>query len=109
PATTLLTPEELVDRLDRGRARFVVAAPDQVVKFTGLARRDLTCVVVGTDPAPPGWHAFAAAVEYADTFTADAPTAADDPMLLYFTSGTTAKPKLVRHSQRSYPVGALST
>ncbi len=30
-------------------------------------------------------------------------------MLLYFTSGTTAKPKLVRHSQRSYPVGALST
>ena len=30
-------------------------------------------------------------------------------MLLYFTSGTTAKPKLVRHSQRSYPVGGLST
>ena len=30
-------------------------------------------------------------------------------MLLYFTSGTTAKPKLVRHSQRSYPVGHLST
>ncbi len=38
-----------------------------------------------------------------------APTHADDPMLLYFTSGTTAKPKLVRHSQRSYPVGGLST
>jgi acetyl-CoA synthetase len=36
-------------------------------------------------------------------------TNADDPMLLYFTSGTTAKPKLVRHSQRSYPVGGLST
>jgi acetyl-CoA synthetase len=30
-------------------------------------------------------------------------------MLLYFTSGTTAKPKLVLHSHRSYPVGALST
>jgi len=30
-------------------------------------------------------------------------------MLLYFTSGTTAKPKLVRHSQRSYPVGHLTT
>jgi acetyl-CoA synthetase len=30
-------------------------------------------------------------------------------LLLYFTSGTTAKPKLVRHSQRSYPVGGLST
>ena len=40
---------------------------------------------------------------------ADGPTQADDPLLLYFTSGTTAKPKLVRHSHRSYPVGALST
>jgi acetyl-CoA synthetase len=39
----------------------------------------------------------------------DGPTKADDPMLLYFTSGTTAKPKLVRHSQRSYPVGHLTT
>ena len=38
-----------------------------------------------------------------------APTHADDPMLLYFTSGTTAKPKLVLHSHRSYPVGHLST
>src|SRR4029434_2848261 len=46
---------------------------------------------------------------YPDTFVPSAPTGPDDPMLLYFTSGTTAKPKLVRHSQRSYPVGALST
>ena len=33
----------------------------------------------------------------------------DDPLFLYFTSGTTAKPKLVLHTQRSYPVGHLST
>ncbi|MBV9530288.1 MAG: AMP-binding protein, partial [Bradyrhizobium sp.] len=44
-----------------------------------------------------------------ETFTPNGPTQADDPMLLYFTSGTTAKPKLVRHSHRSYPVGHLST
>ena len=43
------------------------------------------------------------------TFKPDGATNADDPLLLYFTSGTTAKPKLVRHSHRSYPVGALST
>src|SRR5271165_171417 len=42
-------------------------------------------------------------------FTPDAETRADDPMLLYFTSGTTAQPKLVLHSHRSYPVGHLST
>jgi acetyl-CoA synthetase len=30
-------------------------------------------------------------------------------MLLYFTSGTTARPKLVVHTHQSYPVGHLST
>lgn len=36
-------------------------------------------------------------------------TRASDPLLLYFTSGTTAKPKMVLHSHESYPVGHLST
>ena len=56
-----------------------------------------------------GWLPFEAGGGASETFAPDGPTKADDPMLLYFTSGTTAKPKLVRHSQRSYPVGALST
>ena len=36
-------------------------------------------------------------------------TGPTDPMLLYFTSGTTSKPKLVEHTHVSYPVGHLST
>src|SRR4029079_1402727 len=36
PATTLLTPDELRDRLDRGKARVVVASQDQVAKLAGL-------------------------------------------------------------------------
>ncbi len=32
-----------------------------------------------------------------------------DPLLLYFTSGTTALPKLVEHTHVSYPIGHLST
>ncbi|NEV78715.1 AMP-binding protein [Rhodopseudomonas sp. BR0C11] len=107
PATTLLTPEELRDRLDRGRAKAVVAAPDQVAKFAGLGGDDLLRIVVGD--AQDGWLAYGETAQQSDAFTPDGPTQADDPMLLYFTSGTTAKPKLVRHSQRSYPVGALST
>ena len=39
----------------------------------------------------------------------DAVTRATDPLLLYFTSGTTAKPKLVLHTHQSYPVGHLTT
>ncbi|MBI5264169.1 MAG: AMP-binding protein [Bradyrhizobium sp.] len=109
PATTLLTADELRDRLDRGRARAVVAAQDQVAKFAGLGTDDLVRIVVGARPPPPGWLAYEQAAEEPETFTPDGPTKAEDPMLLYFTSGTTAKPKLVRHSQRSYPVGHLST
>ena len=44
-----------------------------------------------------------------ELFAPDGPTQAGDPLLLYFTSGTTAKPKLVLHTHVSYPVGHLST
>jgi acetyl-CoA synthetase len=109
PATTLLTPDELQDRLDRGRAKIVVATQDQVAKFATLRGGDLTRVVVGASSAHEGWLPFEQASEFPAAFVPDGPTHADDPMLLYFTSGTTAKPKLVPHSQRSYPVGGLST
>jgi acetyl-CoA synthetase len=109
PATTLLTPDELRDRLDRGRARAVVATQDQVAKFAHLGAADLVRIVVGASDAQEGWLPFEQAAGFPETFVPDGPTEANDPMLLYFTSGTTAKPKLVRHSQRSYPVGHLST
>ena len=109
PATTLLTPDELRDRLERGRAKVVVATQDQVAKFAGLGGEKLVRIVVGAPSAQEGWLPFEQAAEFPETFAPDGSTQADDPMLLYFTSGTTAKPKLVRHSQRSYSVGALST
>jgi acetyl-CoA synthetase len=108
PATTLLTADELQDRLDRGRAKAVVASADQVAKFDSLDTSGVIKIVVGKDKHD-GWLAFDASASHDEMFVADGPTNADDPMLLYFTSGTTAKPKLVRHSQRSYPVGGLST
>src|SRR6187402_221229 len=46
PATTLLTPDELRDRLDRGKARVVVASQDQVTKFAGFGGSDLVRIVV---------------------------------------------------------------
>lgn len=105
PATTLLAGEDLSDRIARGGARFIIAAADQCGKFTDMAH--LTRIAVGT--APEGWLSLADAAMAETSFTPDAPTPADAPMLLYFTSGTTAKPKLVLHTHRSYPVGHLST
>src|SRR4051795_1385732 len=97
PATTLLTADELRDRLDRGKAKAVVAAQDQVAKFAGLGDDGLTRIVVGAPSKHDGWLPFEDAASHPESFAPDGPTRADDPMLLYFTSGTTAKPKLVRH------------
>ncbi|WP_426609423.1 AMP-binding protein [Bradyrhizobium sp. McL0616] len=107
PATTLLTADELRDRLDRGKAKAVVAAQDQVAKFARLGAENVVRIVVGA--ASDGWMSYDDAAKAPESFAPDGATNADDPMLLYFTSGTTAKPKLVLHSQRSYPVGHLST
>ena len=109
PATTLLTADELRDRLDRGKAKVVVATQDQVAKFVGLGGEDFTRIVVAATSEHKGWRKFEDAANHPETFTPDGPTGANDPMLLYFTSGTTAKPKLVLHSHSSYPVGSLST
>src|ERR1043165_6097092 len=87
PATTLLTPDELRDRLDRGRARAVVATQDQIAKFSGLGGDALTRVVVAASSTHEGWLPFEEAAAFPETFTPDGPTKPDDPMLLYFTSG----------------------
>jgi len=108
PATTLASSEEIADRLERGRARLVLAGPDQVAKVDAVAAPGIIKVGVGTGPAG-GWLSYADAAQHPLAFTPEHQTAANDPLLLYFTSGTTAKPKLVLHSHRSYPVGALST
>src|SRR5437588_841570 len=98
-----------LDWFGRGKAKAVVATQDQVAKFVGLGGDKLVRIVVGAAQTNEGWLPFEDAAKAPEAFTPDGPTKADDPMLLYFTSGTTAKPKLVRHSQRSYPVGQLTT
>ena len=106
PATTLLTTDDLRDRFERGGVRHVVVGAADAGKFDALPG-DYGRVVVGGDRA--GWTSYAAAADHPADFVPDGPTGADDPLLLYFTSGTTAKPKLVLHTHQSYPVGHLST
>jgi len=106
PATTLLTPADLADRFARGRVRFLVTDASEAAKFEGL---DPAVRRIGVGQAPAGWIAYETLLAQSAAFTPDGVTKADDPLLLYFTSGTTARPKLVLHSHRSYPVGHLST
>ncbi|HEY8014097.1 MAG TPA: AMP-binding protein [Dongiaceae bacterium] len=106
PSTTLLGPTDLTDRITRGRVGTVIAPAAEAGKFGELAA-GLRRIAIGA--LVPGWHGYEAADGESASFTPDGPTAASDPMLLYFTSGTTAKARLVLHSHASYPVGHLST
>jgi acetyl-CoA synthetase len=106
PATTLLTPEDLRDRLERGQVRHVIVGAANAGKFETLAG-DYSRLGVGGNV--PGWSAFEEAYGHDPSFSPDGPTRVDDPLLLYFTSGTTSKPKLVLHTHRSYPIGHMST
>jgi acetyl-CoA synthetase len=123
PASTLLQADDLADRIARGEVRHVIAEAPHMPKFGDIAG-DWTRVAVGdfrrgyvgaADGAatlaagPAVWHSYADAAAAPELFTPDEVTRAADPLLLYFTSGTTSQPKLVAHTQASYPVGHLST
>ncbi len=75
-------------------------------KIPGLAHR----IIVGGER--DGWQSFEKLMEKAHRhFNPDdfgGKTLSSDPMLIYFTSGTTGNPKMVRHTQ-AYALGHLVT
>ncbi|MCU1423506.1 MAG: Butyrate--CoA ligase [Microbacteriaceae bacterium] len=106
PTTTAVGTADLVDRIERGGVKHVIAASSAVDKFEG-APGEYTRIAVG--PAADGWLDYSSAFAEAARPLPHPGTAPDDPLLYYFTSGTTSKPKLVEHTQVSYPVGHLTT
>jgi acetyl-CoA synthetase len=106
PTSTLVGSDDLRDRVDRGAAKHVVVGAADTGKFADVPG-DYTRICVG-EPAS-GWLDYSQAYSASPEFQADGVTKASDTLLLYFTSGTTAKPKLVEHTHASYPIGHLST
>jgi acetyl-CoA synthetase len=111
PATTLLTAADITDRVERGHVSHVITGAGSTGAFEDVPG-DYTRIVVGG--GVPGWTDYPApgrddADGPLDAALEQGVTRGDDTLLLYFTSGTTAKPKLVEHTHLSYPVGHLST
>jgi acetyl-CoA synthetase len=106
PATTLLKRDELGERLQRGAIKAVITHSRLADRFAELPAISIR-IAVGE--ALPGWASYASSTDFPRTSAPRSATRADDPLLLYFTSGTTSRPKLVMHSHASYPVGHLST
>jgi acetyl-CoA synthetase len=111
PATTLLSADDVADRILRGEVRHVVTETEQTAKFhaapPSATGRGWTAIAVGE--RVEGWLHYADAFAAPREYRPDGVTLASDPLLLYFTSGTTAQPKLVEHTHASYPAGHLST
>jgi acetyl-CoA synthetase len=105
PASTLLERDDLTDRLQRGQVKAVITQTQLAARFSGLPGAP---VRIAVGQRAPGWIAFEDSAAASDTFAA-ADTRAEELLLLYFTSGTTARPKLVAHTHVSYPIGHLST
>ncbi|SDS46204.1 AMP-binding protein [Microbacterium paraoxydans] len=107
PTSTLLSASDLAYRIEHGRAGAVVTLGALADRLEGIDP-DVLRIGVGAS-LPADWKRFADAAATTEEFVPDGPTPAGDTALLYFTSGTTNRPKLVQHTHVSYPVGHLST
>ncbi len=106
PTTMLVSTADLQDRMERGQVKHVIAQVSEAHKFEGITG-NFTRIAVGG--SIDGWRDFTECRQVLSVFAPKGVTRAGDPLLLYFTSGTTARPKLVLHSHQSYPAGHLST
>jgi acetyl-CoA synthetase len=103
PTSPMLEPDEVAGRVARAAVRHLIVRSDRAALLAG----SFTRLAVG-DPVP-GWASYADASLAPTEFSVDAPTRADDPLLILFTPGTTGRPKAIVHSHVSYPVGHLTT
>ncbi|WP_040831249.1 AMP-binding protein [Nocardia jiangxiensis] len=112
PTTTAVGTAELIDRLERGSAKAVICNATDAPKLDGVPGGYLR-FAVGNAATPQGWLDYVAAYDISPTAariaTPHPANSSSDRLLLYFTSGTTSRPKLVEHTHLSYPVGHLST
>lgn len=111
PATVMLGAADLEDRTERANVKWIVANAEDAAKFSAVPG-DFTVIQVGDEPDAQSEHPtirFSDSYSAPEEFAPTQPTRGDETLLLYFTSGTTSKAKLVEHTHTSYPVGHLSS
>ncbi|MDO5574017.1 MAG: AMP-binding protein [bacterium] len=111
PATHMLTERDIAYRVKTADIRIILCTPEEnIPAYVEEARKECpelsVCMTVkgGRD----GFIDFDREMQEADTAFERVMTQNDDPMLLYFTSGTTGEPKGVLHDY-AYPLGHIIT
>ena len=112
PTTVMLAPEQLQERIERAEATWVVTNPGNTQKFDAVPG-EFSVITTSTDQLPDATvhpqYLYRDSLQASSDFRVTEPTPGDETALIYFTSGTTSRSKMVAHTHTSYPVGHLST
>ncbi|MDX6618470.1 MAG: acetyl-CoA synthetase, partial [Gaiellales bacterium] len=108
PATTLCTARDIAQRIERAGATIAVVDDEAAVKLAEVRDQcpSLRHVIVVGEPVEGGCERYGELIARAgDVLPTGRVTKAGDPLLLYFTSGTVAAPKMVLHTHASMGAG----
>ncbi len=112
PATYQLTEKDIVYRCNLASVRMIISVDDeQLVGFIAQSRSEcptLRAVAVVGDNVPDGMYDLRAEIEKASDRLERIPNELTDPMLIYFSSGTSGMPKMILHDY-TYPAGHIIT
>lgn len=106
PATTQLQPNDIAYRIERSEATVAITDAAGADKIDDARDRcpDLAHLIT-TGETGGDWRSLAEGMAATGDPAPAHDTAADDPLLIYFTSGTTGHPKMVPHTHASYGIG----
>ncbi|KAL8175463.1 UNVERIFIED_CONTAM: Acyl-coenzyme A synthetase acsm4, mitochondrial [Gekko kuhli] len=111
PGTPLLTAKDIQYRLQASKAKCIITsehlapAVDSVSSSCPFLRTKLLV----SEGRRDGWLNFQELFQVAPSSHTCIKTKSDEPMIVYFTSGTTGPPKMAEHSHSSYGIGCALT
>lgn len=112
PATHLLVKEDFIYRFELADVRAIICTEfAKVAHFVEDANKESKVIpefLIMANGRRDGWHDFDAEIENFPDTMKRVSTHKDEPMLMYFTSGTTGYPKMVVHRQE-YPLWHILT